>query len=129
MGFSIRELETLETQVAAIEKDLTKAIFYRNQLELARGIATRKISDCVENISLLKQPGIVVSLNEFTKIKHILKIASVDLRKIDDDLMTLNRSVEITSKKLEELRVTIDKIKDDQEHNVHYLKDKNEQEK
>ena len=124
MSFSIKEVELLESQVLSIEKDLNKAIFYKTQLELARSVAARKIAEAAENISLLKQPGIVVSLNEFAKIQRALFGSTLDLKKIDDDLFILNKSVNSTNLKLDELKKTIKSVREKQERNVVRIKDK-----
>jgi len=112
------ELDRLEAQASAIEKDLIKASFFKNQLELARAIAAKKIYEATETISLLKRPRIIVSLPEFSKIKKTLRSASADLKSIDKDLTIIYASMADAGSRVRKIKKDIEKIKENSLNNI-----------
>lgn len=105
-----RALAAVDAQIAYIEHEINKAMPYVDLLrEKRRSIVVHK-KGLEKNVEFLKKSDSIVSINEYTKINRELRLAGLEVNRIEHELTVLHAAINTQQKKIETLKKHRDEL-------------------
>jgi chromosome segregation ATPase len=105
-----RALAAVNAQIAYIEHEINKAMPYVDLLREKRRTLVIHRRALEENVGFLKKSDSIVSIGEYTKISRELRLAGLEINRVEHELTVLHAAINAQQKKIEGLKSHRDEL-------------------